>query len=117
MTAVEPSLLLVELMKKHIARITNGTVEVVSQPFENIDIQAKGWEKAFDLVFVSMCPVLDNWESVEKILSCAREFCYMSMSVGPAEHSLVDEIWPLVTGQLRKGGRMEMSYLLIVAIT
>lgn len=60
MTAVEPSLPLVELMKKHIARITNGTVEVVSQPFENIDIQAKGWEKAFDLVFVSMCPVLDN---------------------------------------------------------
>ncbi|MFC7560445.1 hypothetical protein ACFQ5D_16690 [Paenibacillus farraposensis] len=36
----------------------------------------------------------------------------MSMSVGPAEHSLADEIWPLVTGQLRKDGRMEMSYLL-----
>ncbi|CAH1203759.1 tRNA 5-carboxymethoxyuridine methyltransferase [Paenibacillus plantiphilus] len=111
-TAVESSLPLVELMNENISGLTSGTVEIVPVPFEDIDIGAKGWEQAFDLVFVSMCPVLIDWESVEKVLSCAREFCYMSMSVGPGEHSLVDEVWPLITDRPRKTGHWEMGYLL-----
>lgn len=111
-TAVEPSLPLVELMKENVSGIKNGTVEILSEPFEVIDIRAMGWEKAFDLVFVSMCPVLIDWDSVEKVLSCAREFCYLSLSVGSREHSLVDELWPLVTDRPRKTEHLEMAYLL-----
>ncbi|MBW7475311.1 methyltransferase domain-containing protein [Paenibacillus oenotherae] len=110
-TAVESSLPLVELMKENVSGLTSGTVEIVSKPFEDIDIEAMGWEQAFDLVFVSMCPVLRDWESVEKVLGCAREFCYMSMSVGPSEHSLFDEVWPLITDRPRKSGHWEMGYL------
>lgn len=111
-TAVEPSLPLVELLKENITGITNGKVEVVAEPFEDIDIQAKGWMKAFDFVFVSMCPVIVDWESVEKVLSCARQFCYISLSAGSREHSLVNEIWPLVTDQPLKTEHLEMAYLL-----
>ncbi|TBL74670.1 class I SAM-dependent methyltransferase [Paenibacillus thalictri] len=111
-TSVESSLPLVELLKENIKGITNGTVDIVAEPFENIDIEAKGWNKAFDFVFVSMCPVIVDWESVEKVLGCAREFCYMSLSVGSREHSLVNEIWPLVTDQPRKTEHLEMAYLL-----
>lgn len=84
---------------------------MVHEPFENIDLVAKGWERAFDLVFVSMCPVLVDWASVERVLSCARAFCYMSLSVGSREYSLVDEVWPLVTDSLRKTEYLEMIYL------
>ncbi|MMZ61893.1 hypothetical protein D3C76_852140 [compost metagenome] len=28
-----------------------------------------------------------------------KEFCYISLSVGSREHSLVNEVWPLVTNQ------------------
>lgn len=111
-TAVESSLPLVELMKENVSGITDGTVDIVAERFEDIDIRAKGWEKAFDLVFVSMCPVLVDWESVEKVMGCARDFCYMSLSVGPAEHSLLDEVWPLVTDRPRKATHLEMAYLL-----
>lgn len=111
-TAVEPNLPLVELLKENITGITNGKVEVVAEPFEDIDIQAKGWRKAFDFVFVSMCPVIVDWESVEKVLSCARQFCYISLSVGSREHSLVNEIWTLVTDQPLKTEHLEMAYLL-----
>ncbi|MFM9458793.1 methyltransferase domain-containing protein, partial [Streptomyces europaeiscabiei] len=69
-TAVEPSLPLVELMKENITGITNGKVKIVAEPFEDIDIQAKGWGNAFDFVFVSMCPAIADWESVKKVLSC-----------------------------------------------
>lgn len=111
-TSVEPCLPLLELLKENIAGLTSGNVEVVSEPFEDIDIQVKGWRNAFDFVFVSMCPVIVDWDSVEKVLSCARQYCYISMSVGAREHSLVNEIWPLVTDQPFKPEHLEMAYLL-----
>lgn len=111
-TAVETSLPLIELMKKNISSLTSGAVEIVAEPFEQIDLQAKGWEKAYDLVFVSMCPVLVDWESVERVLSVARKYCYMSLSVGPHENSLIDEVWPLVSDQPRGSEHLEMAYLI-----
>lgn len=111
-TAVEPNFPLGELLKENITRITNGKVEVVPQPFEDIDIQAKGWWKAFDLVFLSMSPVIVDWESVQKVLSCTQRFCYISLPVGSKEHSLVNEIWPLVTDQPQRVEHPEMAYLL-----
>ncbi|MOA15929.1 hypothetical protein D3C78_1361150 [compost metagenome] len=111
-TAVESSLPLARLLKENAAGLTNGKLEIVAEPFEDIDIQLKGWEKAFDFVFVSMCPVIVDWESVEKVLCCARKFCYISLSVGSREHSLVNEIWPLVTDQPKKNEHLEMAYLL-----
>ncbi|MFF2907820.1 class I SAM-dependent methyltransferase [Paenibacillus sp. NPDC057934] len=111
-TAVETSPPQVELLKENISKFAENQVQIVSEPFEDIDVQSKGWEEAFDLVFVSMCPVIHNWDSVKKILHCARKFCYISMPVSPPEHSLVNEIWPLVTGQPFHTKHMEMGYLL-----
>ncbi|MGF7047561.1 SAM-dependent methyltransferase [Paenibacillus sp. DS2015] len=111
-TSVEPCLPLAELLVENITGLTNGKVEVVSEPFEDIDVQAKGWRKAFDLVFVSMCPVIVDWESVEKVLSCAQQFCYISLSAGSIDHSLVNEVWPLVTDQPFDTEHSEMAYLL-----
>jgi len=110
-TAVEPCLPLVELLERNIAGLPSGQVEVVTVPFEHIDVQAKGWEKAFDLVFISMCPIITDWESVEKVLRCARQFCYISLSVGSRAHSLLSEIWPLVTDRLLSNEHLEMAYL------
>ncbi|AZK48864.1 class I SAM-dependent methyltransferase [Paenibacillus lentus] len=110
-TAVETSDPLIELLLQNSWGLTNGTVKVVHEPFESIDLVAKGWEGGFDLVFVSMCPVLVDWASVERVLSCARSFCYMSLPVGSREHSLVDEVWPLVTDRPRETEHLEMVYL------
>ncbi|WP_375295508.1 MULTISPECIES: class I SAM-dependent methyltransferase [Paenibacillus] len=113
-TAVESSPPLVDLLKENTAAagIAPGKVEIAAERFEDIDIQAKGWEKAFDFVFVSMCPVIVDWESVEKVLSCARDYCYISLSVGSREHSLVDAVWPLLADKPRRAEHLEMSYLL-----
>lgn len=110
--AVETSPLLIELLVENIAKVNEDQVKIVSEKFENIDVQARGWSKTFDLVFVSMCPVIHNWDSVKKILQCARKFCYISMPASPAEHSLVNEIWPLVTGRPFHPKHMELGYLL-----
>jgi 2-polyprenyl-3-methyl-5-hydroxy-6-metoxy-1,4-benzoquinol methylase len=94
-TAVESSPPLVEFLEGNIYKFAEDQIKIIPEPFENIDVQNRGWSQAFDLVFVSMCPVILDWESVEKVLQCARQFCYISMPAGSTEHSLVNEIWPL----------------------
>lgn len=110
-TAIETSPPQVELLRKNSANLSGGSVEVVHRPFEDIDLNAMGWNEAFDLVFVSMCPVLVDWASVERVLGCAKQYCYMSLPVGSQEHSLVDEVWPLVADRPRQVSHMEMVYL------
>ncbi|MCI3921123.1 class I SAM-dependent methyltransferase [Paenibacillus sp. TRM 82003] len=110
-TAVETSPPQVELLEqntKHLAEQVN----IVHLPFEVIDVAAHGWENAFDLVFASMSPVVYNWECVEKLLQCSRKYCYISMPVVPTEHSLLREIWPLVTGKPYESKLTEMGYLI-----
>jgi len=111
-TAVETSPPLIELLEANTSNFAEDQVKIVPVPFENIDLEAKGWNQAFDLVFASMSPVIHNWESVEKVLQCTRNFCYISMPVIPTEHSLLSEIWPLITGQPYHAKLMEMGYLL-----
>lgn len=111
-TAFESSPPQVELLQANTVRFTENKVEIVSGQFEQIDIEQKGWKEAFDLVFVSMCPVVHDWNSVERILSCARQFAYISMPVSSSENSLVTEVTPLITGQPFRANVTEMGYLL-----
>jgi len=111
-TAVETSPPLIELLEANISSFDQDQVKIIPERFEEIDVQAMGWNQAFDLVFVSMSPVIHNWESVKKVLQCARRFCYISMPVLHTEHSLVKEVWPLVTGQPYYSKLTEMGYLL-----
>ncbi len=111
-TAVEPSRPLFDLLQENAAPFGNGQIQMVPEPFENIDVRDRGWSQAFDLAFASMCPVIWDWESVEKILQCAREYAYISMPAGSTEISLMQEIWPLVTGKPFISKHMEFGYLL-----
>jgi SAM-dependent methyltransferase len=111
-TAVETSPPQIEFLRENISSFTEDQVRILSVPFEDIDVEAESWNQAFDFVFVSMCPIIHNWESVEKVLQCARKFCYISLPVIPGEHSLLNEIWPLVTGQPFNAQQPEMGYLL-----
>lgn len=111
-TAVETSPPLIELLEANSSIFPDNRVSIVPVPFENIDIADRGWSRSFDLVFVSMCPVIHNWESVEKLLLCSRKFCYISMPVLHTEHSLLKEVWPLITGQPYRSKLTEMGYLL-----
>jgi len=111
-TAVETSPPQIELLEQNILNFAKDQVKIVPVAFEDIDVEARGWSQSFDLVFASMSPVIHNWESVEKLLQCARKFCYISLPIVPTEHSLVNEIWPLITGQTYRTKLLEMGYLL-----
>lgn len=113
-TAVEPNVPLAKLFKANTELLNREQerVSLVHEAFEDIDLAQKGWQQAFDLVFVSMCPVVTDWDSVERLLGCARQFCYISTMAGDREHSLVNEVLPLLGGQKNMNGPSDMAYLL-----
>lgn len=113
-TAVEPNAFLADLLEANQSRIKPGKADIklVREAFEHIDLAARGWEKAFDLVFVSMCPAVFDWESVERVLSCASQYCYISFSAGARQHDLLNEVLPLLTGKETKVEASDMAYLL-----
>lgn len=113
-TSVEPCVPLQELLQENADNMVSGKVTIVPEEFQDIDVEAKGWKQAFDLVFVSMCPVIYDWASVEKVLSCASQFCYISSTAGPRENSLVNEVLPLVSAdnQPVQHQSSDMGYLL-----
>ncbi|MEK5026975.1 methyltransferase domain-containing protein [Paenibacillus sp. FSL M7-1046] len=112
-TAVEPNVPLADLFEANTARVSPGKekITLVREAFEDLDIAAMGWEKGFDLVFVSMCPVIIDWDSVERVLSCARQYCYISTSAGSRQHSLINEVMPLLTGREMHPDSSDMAYL------
>ncbi|MFE6077975.1 class I SAM-dependent methyltransferase [Paenibacillus sp. NPDC057886] len=91
-TAVEPSELLVSLMKETIPASLTSSIGIVSERFEDISIQDKGWEKKYDFAFASMCPAMSNWETVEQAISTARKYVYISTMAGSRENTLIDEL-------------------------
>lgn len=91
-TAVEPSELFVSLMKETIPVSLTSAIDIVSERFEDISIQDKGWEKKYDFAFASMCPAMSNWETIEQAISTARKYVYISTMAGAREHTLIDEL-------------------------
>lgn len=111
-TAVEPNGPLAALLAENIRHLPDGSVEIVTEPFEDIDLENRGWIGRYDLVFVSMCPVIPDWDGAEKVLSCARQYCYISMPAGRRENGLLDTVHSLVTDKPIHDEMMEFAYLL-----
>jgi SAM-dependent methyltransferase len=111
-TAVEPNIPLSDLLLENARNLPEGSIELVREPFEDIDLGERGWLNKFDLVFVSMCPVISDWEGTARVLSCAKQFTYMSMPAGRRENSLLHDIAPHITGEEIQDDHMEFGYLM-----
>ncbi|MCF7758529.1 methyltransferase domain-containing protein [Paenibacillus xylanexedens] len=109
-TAVEPSELLISLMKETIPPALESNIEIVNERYEEISIKDKGWEKKYDFAFASMCPAMSDWETIEQAINCARKYVYISSMAGQKEHTLMDELKDIlgVTSSYKAG---DMGYI------
>ncbi|WP_339298102.1 methyltransferase domain-containing protein [Paenibacillus sp. FSL R5-0623] len=109
-TAVEPSELLISLMKETIPPALESNIEIVNERYEEISIKDKGWEKKYDFAFASMCPAMSDWQTIEQAINCARKYVYISTMAGQKEHTLMDELKDIlgVTSSYKAG---DMGYI------
>jgi SAM-dependent methyltransferase len=46
--------------------------------WDETDLQARGWNGKFDLVFASMCPGINSPETLAKMSEASKNYCFMS---------------------------------------
>lgn len=77
-TGIDISPRMVEFSRKNFAAkgLRNGEFHAIS--WQELDIKTRGWEKEFDLVFASMSPAVNSYETLMKMNSVSKKHCFLS---------------------------------------
>ncbi|RKD33790.1 class I SAM-dependent methyltransferase [Thermohalobacter berrensis] len=46
--------------------------------WEDLNLEENDWNKKFDLVFASMCPGINSYETLLKMVDASRNYCFLS---------------------------------------
>jgi len=99
---VEPAKLMVSILKQRIEAEGISNIRILRKTWEDVDLEAQGWNCAFDLVFASMSPGVSHPDMLEKMLAASRALCYLSGWSGGrwGKWGLAqEELWPLIFGE------------------
>lgn len=97
--ALEPAENMVLFLKEKIQEKGITNIEVIQDTWEEIDLEDKGLKGQFDLVFASMSPGINDWETIQKALQCSEKYCYISQFAGQRQSSIMEELWQEVFGE------------------
>ena len=97
--ALEPAEMMVKYLESEIAGCGCKNVRIVKSTWEEVDLEKESFIGAFDLVFASMSPGINNLETINKALHCSKEYFYYSGFAGKRENNLIKELWPLLYGE------------------
>ncbi|SKC72459.1 class I SAM-dependent methyltransferase [Maledivibacter halophilus] len=90
--------------------IDMGKIELFNIPWEEIDIDELNWRNKFDLVFASMSPVLDSYESIQKLISASRKSVFCSTHINMKE-DLLAELYREIHGKEYEFSRDKFWYI------
>jgi SAM-dependent methyltransferase len=97
--ALEPAEAMVSALEELMAREKlKGSIQVYKGLWEDVDLEAEGWRGSFDLVFASMSPGINSWETIEKALNCSRQYCYFSSFAGERFNDHYVKLWEILYG-------------------
>lgn len=69
-----------ELMLGHVRNAASeagvSNISYIETDFLNFDTSAAGWDKKFDLVFTSLTPAMSGLDSVRKVNSISKGYCF-----------------------------------------
>ncbi|MGE5701096.1 MAG: class I SAM-dependent methyltransferase [Clostridia bacterium] len=109
-TALEPALQMAELLQGRASEAELTNIVIDPEPWETLDIDEKGYRNNFDLVFASMCPGINNWETLQKALHCARRYMFLSFFAGKRENTAIRDLWPRLTGTEQPAFTLDVFY-------
>ncbi len=72
---------MIEVAKERADELEYENTEFVTLDWYAADIAELGWEKKFDVVFAHMTPAVDDYQTFEKMIECARKMCFVQKNV------------------------------------
>ncbi|UMZ72956.1 class I SAM-dependent methyltransferase [Natranaerofaba carboxydovora] len=61
--------------------VANKIIPLVDDWFK-LDIEEKGYNQKFDLVFASMCPAIHDAKNLQKVIDASKKYCFISRFAG-----------------------------------
>lgn len=91
-TAIDISPEMIKYAKDNVKRENINNISFENIPWEKVNIEEKGWEKKFDLVFASMCPGINNKDTLMKMVQATKTHCFMS-SFASRKDKIMDTLY------------------------
>jgi SAM-dependent methyltransferase len=94
-TGLDDSDTMISRMKNAMASEDIRNVTPITASWKDIDISARRFEKAFDIVWVSMNPAIQTAQDFERMEKCARKWCVYIGWGRKRKNALMEEIFSL----------------------
>jgi cyclopropane fatty-acyl-phospholipid synthase-like methyltransferase len=95
-TAIDFSEKMLEQFRNDIAPDIEKNITILQEDWHNIDIEAKGWEKQFDLVIAFMSPGVASPKSFFKMMNCSKKGCAMQGWAAKRNHPILSDLWEMI---------------------
>lgn len=103
-TAIDISNKMLEFAKNNAKQNDIENINFKKAFWDELDLKNNGFYKEFDLVFAAMCPGINNYETLNKMMNASKKYCFMSAFV---ERS--DFLWDELNQYLR-GTPIKQAY-------
>lgn len=80
-TALDISENMLDYLKDNMKKTNIWNINPINLDWKGADLKEKSWEKAFDLVLASQSPGICNYETLEKMITASKKYCYLSSFV------------------------------------
>ena len=94
-TGLDDSVSMISRMENVMASEDIRNVTPITAAWKDIDISARHFEKAFDIVWVSMSPAIQTAQDFERMEKCARKWCVYVGWGRKRKNALMEEIFSL----------------------
>jgi len=68
-------------------------ITLIQEDWHGVDIQGRGWEKAFDLVVAFMSPGVATPHAFDKMIRCASKGCALRGWAARRQHPILTDLW------------------------
>lgn len=97
--ALDPSERMLNILTKNLPLELTPRLDIIKAIWEDYDVVETCWENAFDLVFASMTPGINDLSTIKKMIYCSSKWCYFSGFSGVKKYDLFNYIWNDILGK------------------
>ena len=97
-TALDFSRGMLEKFDRDISPDIQKNITLVCEDWHRVNIEKKGWTKAFDLVIAFMSPGVADPESFFKMMDCAGKGCAIRGWAAKRPHLILVDLWEKIMG-------------------
>ena len=95
-TALDFSKGMLARFKKNLTPKLEKNIQILYKDWYEVDIDAKGWRKNFDIVIAFMSPGVATPDSFFKMMSCSKKGCAMQGWADKKSHQILSDLWRMI---------------------